>query len=118
MDLILLFTDGLHLSHLSAGSASAEHVEAREVNQRVVSWEDAVMLEGNFVHHLTQLRLAHVEIQVLIVRRRNVVHVCVAPTCSCTAMCSWCLHQLYLRLMFISDIQLRFFYVLTKHCFG
>ncbi|XP_063865670.1 uncharacterized protein LOC135103410 isoform X1 [Scylla paramamosain] len=54
---------GLHLFDLSAGSASTERLYVRDVNQRAVSWRDAVMLEGTGLQHLARLRLAHVEIQ-------------------------------------------------------
>ncbi|XP_050727917.1 uncharacterized protein LOC127004358 isoform X2 [Eriocheir sinensis] len=53
----------LHLAHLSAGWASVEHVEALQLNQRRVSFEDAVTLDEAGAQHLAGLSLAHVEIQ-------------------------------------------------------
>ncbi|MPC15418.1 Aggrecan core protein [Portunus trituberculatus] len=53
----------LHLYDLSAGSASAERLYVHDVNQRVVSWRDAVMLEGIDLQYMARLRLDHVEIK-------------------------------------------------------
>lgn len=61
-----LFQGGLHLLDLSAGSASTERLYVRVVNQRVVSWRDAVMLAGTGLQHLARLSLTHVEIQVVL----------------------------------------------------
>lgn len=60
----LYYTAELHLTHLSADWASVEHVEALQVNQRRVSFENAVTLDEAGAQHLAGLSLTHVEIQV------------------------------------------------------
>ena len=66
MNLVLLSQGDLYLFDLSAGSASAERLYVHDINQRVVSWRDAVMLQGTDLQHLARFRLAHVEIQVFL----------------------------------------------------
>lgn len=58
-------TADLHLTHLAADWASVEHVQALLVNQRRVSFEDAVTLDEAGTQHLADLALARVEIQVI-----------------------------------------------------
>lgn len=53
-----------------ADLASVDHVEAQQINQRLVSFEDAVVLDEAGVQHLERLPLTHVEIQVMLMLHR------------------------------------------------